>query len=81
MTYSTRLPFIICVRSILLYNFNSCQLCFYNNTVNFVEMHGDCWKGGICNTCGHGYVGNVNGMPVCCQNCEKSGMALPSNGL
>ena len=44
-------------------------------------MHGDCWKGCICKTCGHGYVGNVNGMPVYCQNCEKSGMALPSNEL
>ncbi|KAH3772674.1 uncharacterized protein LOC127844969 [Dreissena polymorpha] len=46
------------------------------------DITGDCWKGDQCNTClaspNKGYVGNINGISVCCANCERSGLALSS---
>ncbi|XP_052813800.1 uncharacterized protein LOC128240871 [Mya arenaria] len=47
------------------------------------DIRGDCWKGAQCDTCLAGanaaYGGNINSIPVCCANCEASGLMLGSN--
>eukprot|EP00111_Clytia_hemisphaerica_P024068 TCONS_00070964-protein len=45
--------------------------------ISIFAIGGDCWQGVSCGTCG-GWQGSINGVPVCCAYCEKSGMALRS---
>ncbi|KAJ8303105.1 hypothetical protein KUTeg_019501 [Tegillarca granosa] len=45
----------------------------YERKLNSIS--GDCWKGSQCANCGNS-TGSINGVPVCCANCEQSGMAL-----
>ncbi|XP_067686677.1 uncharacterized protein [Haliotis asinina] len=44
------------------------------------EQLGDCWRGSQCSTCNQSYVGNINGVNVCCSNCDEYGLRLgPGN--
>ncbi|XP_071156859.1 uncharacterized protein [Mytilus edulis] len=43
-------------------------------------IKGDCWKGLACSACDKSVVGNINGVPVCCENCEKSGIRYGFEG-
>ncbi|XP_045194348.2 uncharacterized protein LOC123549971 [Mercenaria mercenaria] len=40
------------------------------------DIAGDCWKGDQCSSCDSGSVGHINSIPVCCANCEDSGLAI-----
>nr|ABW90689.1 latent transforming growth factor beta binding protein [Haliotis diversicolor supertexta] len=40
------------------------------------EQRGDCWRGSQCSTCNQSYVGNINGVNVCCSNCDAYGLRL-----
>ncbi|KAL4235166.1 hypothetical protein ACF0H5_006804 [Mactra antiquata] len=44
------------------------------------DIKGDCWKGEKCKTClqskNKDYVGSINSIPVCCQDCERSGLLI-----
>ncbi|VDI36340.1 Hypothetical predicted protein [Mytilus galloprovincialis] len=44
------------------------------------KIKGDCWKGLACSACDKTVVGNINGVPVCCENCEKSGIRYGREG-
>ncbi|CAC5411240.1 unnamed protein product [Mytilus coruscus] len=41
-------------------------------TCQYDKIKGDCWKGLACSACKD--TGKINGVPVCCENCEKSGL-------
>ena len=45
---------------------------------------GDCWKGTQCEKCLAGQnrsaVGHINSIPVCCENCEDSGLEIHLGG-
>ena len=39
----------------------------------------DCWQGLQCAKCDRKWVGSINGVEVCCQNCEEKGFTITSN--
>ncbi len=50
---------------------------------NFIfncENRGDCWRGSQCSGCNQSFVGSINGVNVCCPNCEERGLILGSGG-
>ncbi|KAK6172104.1 hypothetical protein SNE40_018057 [Patella caerulea] len=52
-----------------------CQ-CSEPPVPNADDWTGNCWKGSQCNGCDAGYVGNVNGLKLCCANCVKKGLNI-----
>ncbi|XP_046546254.1 uncharacterized protein LOC124256322 [Haliotis rubra] len=40
------------------------------------EQRGDCWRGSQCSACNQSFVGNINGVNVCCSNCDEYGLIL-----
>ena len=42
-------------------------------------LKGDCWQGTQCALCDRNWVGNINGVKVCCSKCEKKGFVMSPN--
>ena len=43
------------------------------------RVQGDCWQGYQCDNCNDDFVGSINGLKVCCEHCEQSGIQLGPN--
>ncbi|XP_060556250.1 uncharacterized protein LOC132716923 isoform X2 [Ruditapes philippinarum] len=57
--------------------------CTCNYPEDRRKIKGTCWNGPQCEPCLNGpnktYVGFINSIPVCCANCERSGLMLGGN--
>ena len=51
----------------------------YSIVLELPNLKGDCWQGAQCANCDRGYVGSLNGVDLCCQNCERKGLRISPN--